>query len=299
MKTLLCTTALFLLLGLAGRTSSGGEVSGTSSATDPKSHFATYGTNKVHYIIEGDRTNTLVLVHCWAGNLGFWREQVQALAGKARLVLIDLPGHGKSDKPHTAYSMDFLAGGVLAVMRDAHVNKATLIGHSMGAPVICRVYHLAPERVAGLVSVDGLLRRPKMSAEQAEQFVSRFADADYRDKMRQGMGALFPAGTEKIRDQVISEMLETPQYVMVGAMKGMFGVDEPDWDLKHVNVPVMVINAPNQMWTDEYKEYVQALSSNTEYRTIPGTGHWLMLEKPAEFNTALVEMLQKFDLVAK
>jgi pimeloyl-ACP methyl ester carboxylesterase len=53
--------------------------------------------------------------------------------------------------------MDYFARAVLAVMNDAHVDKATLVGHSMGAPVICRVFHQAPERVAALVSVDGLL----------------------------------------------------------------------------------------------------------------------------------------------
>ncbi len=104
---------------------------------DGKSHFASLGTNKVHYVTVGGGRQTIVFVHCWAGNLGFWREQVPAFADKARLVLIDLPGHGQSDKPHTAYTMDFFASAVLAVMRDAHVDKATLVGHSMGGAVIC------------------------------------------------------------------------------------------------------------------------------------------------------------------
>lgn len=298
MKNLFCRISALALLVLAGGANSEAQPSGAGTA-EAKSHFATYGTNKVHYITEGKGKQTLVLVHCWAGNLGFWREQVPALADKARLVLIDLPGHGKSDKPDTAYTMDYLAGGVLTVLKDARVDKATFIGHSMGAPVICRVYHQAPERVAGLVSVDGFLRRPKMPPEQARQFPAQFAGPDYRENTRQGMGALFPAGTEKLRDQVIEEMLETPQFVMLAAMKGMFDPDQPDWDPKHVNVPVLVINAPNPMWTDEYKQYVTSLSSKTDYRVIPGTGHWLMLEKPAEFNTSLVGMLQKFELLGK
>ena len=92
-----------------------------------------------------------------ACNLGFWREQVPLLADQARLILIDLPGHGQSDKPQADYSMDFFAEAVLAVLRDAKVDKATFIGHSMGAAVLCRVHHHAPEKVAALVSVDGLL----------------------------------------------------------------------------------------------------------------------------------------------
>ncbi len=265
-----------------------------------KSHFAKLGTNKVHYVVEGEGKRTIVLIHCWSGNLGFWREQVPTLANKARLILIDLPGHGQSDKPQTAYTMDFFAESVLAVMRDAHVHKATLIGHSMGAPVICRVYKQSPDHVAALVAVDGVLRRPKMTPEQARQFIATFSAPDYREKTREFMGSMFPfPDTEVVRDRVVSELLDTPQYVMVGAMEGMFEADQPDWDIHHADVPVLVINAPNRMWTDEYKAYVQSLSPQTDYRLIEGVGHWLMLEKPAEFNAALVDMLHKYDLLEK
>ena len=292
-------TAASLLL--VARCASSAESSGPASQpTDAKSHSARFGTNKIHYVVEGHGEHAIVLVHCWSGNLGFWREQVPALADKARLILIDLPGQGQSDKPHTAYTMDFFAEAVLAVMRDAQVDKATLVGHSMGVPVICRVYKQAPERVAALVAVDGTLRRPKMTPEQAVQFVAPFRAPDYREKTRQFMGTMFPVpGTEAVRDRVVSQLLDTPQYVMLGAMEGMFGADQPDWDLQHVNVPLLVINAPNPMWTDEYKKYVQSLSPQTDYRSIDGVGHWLMLEKPAEFNAMLTDMLRKFDLIGK
>ena len=291
------TTAAGLLLSLACA-SAQTPTKPTNSVSLGQSHFVSFGTNKIHYITAGKGSQTIVLVHCWAGNSGFWREQVPALADKSRLVLIDLPGHGESDKPHTQYTMDFFASAVLTVMRDANVDKATLVGHSMGTPVMCRVYKQAPEKVAALIAIDGILRRPKMPAEQAEKLVAMFRAPEYRENTRKGMGSLFPApGTEALRDRVVSELLATPQYVMVGAMEGMFGADQPDWDVKKATVPVLVINAPNPMWTDEYKDYVRALSPKTDYRLIDGVGHWLMLEKPAEFNTALIGMLLKFGLI--
>jgi pimeloyl-ACP methyl ester carboxylesterase len=300
MKGLIRIIGAATLLAIAGCATSqetGGTVGAVAGA---KSHFASFGTNRVHYVVEGKGSHSIVFVHCWAGNLGFWNEQVPALKNKARLVLIDLPGHGQSDKPHTAYTMDFFAQAVLAVMRDAHVDKATLVGHSMGVPVICRVYKQAPERVAALVAVDGTLRKIKTTAEQADQFTARFRDPDYREKTRQFMGTMFPVpGTEAVRDRVVSEMLETPQYVMLGAMEGMFSADQPDWDPQHLSVPLIVITAPNQMWNDQYKEYARGLSAQVEYRSFEGVGHWLMLEKPAEFNTTLVDTLAKYDLIAK
>jgi sigma-B regulation protein RsbQ len=265
-----------------------------------QSHFVSFGTNKIHYATAGGGKNTIVFVHCWAGNLSFWREQIPALADKARLVLIDLPGHGQSNGQHTGYSMDYFASAILSVMQDAQVDKATLVGHSMGGPVIYRVYEQAPEKVAALVVVDAFLRRPQVPPAQAEQFIAPFRTPQYREFTRQFFGAMFPApGTEALRDRILSEMITTPQDVMLGAMEGMFGPDQPDWALKKTNIPVLAINSKGQMWDAEGENYVRTLSSQTDYHAMEGVGHWLMLERPTEFNAILTGMLRKFNLIAK
>jgi pimeloyl-ACP methyl ester carboxylesterase len=286
----------------AGQSSFAGRAAAPKAETpaDGQSHSVAFGANRIHYVTAGRGRNTIVLVHCWAGNLSFWREQVPALSDQARLVLIDLPGHGQSDKLPAAYSMDYFAGAVLAVMQDARVDRATLIGHSMGGPVIYRVYEQAPEKVAGLVVVDGFLRRPKATPDQAEKFIALFEGPEYREHTRQFFGTMFPVpGTEALRNRVLSEMLDTPQNVMLGAMESMFGPDQPDWDLKKVNVPVLVINARGPMWDADGDNYVRSLSPQTAYRVMEGVGHWLMLERPVEFNAILTDMLRKFNLIGK
>jgi pimeloyl-ACP methyl ester carboxylesterase len=268
---------------------------------DGQSHTTPFGVGKIHYVTVGEGRHTIVFVHCWAGNLGFWREQVPAFAGKARLVLVDLPGHGQSDvSPAADYTMDYFASAVLAVMRDAGVDQATLIGHSMGGPVSYCLCKQAPERVAALVVVDGFLRRPRTAPGQAEKFVAPFRTPEYRAYTRQIFGPMFPVpGTEALRDQVLSEMLATPQNVMAGAMEGMFGPNHPDWGLTKVSVPVLALNAKSLMWGADYENRVRSLSPHTDYRIMENVGHWLMLERPAEFNSVLTEMLRKFDLIAK
>jgi pimeloyl-ACP methyl ester carboxylesterase len=269
-------------------------------SADAKSHFAKVGTNKVHYLAAGEGSRTVVFIHGWACNAGFWSNQIPAFADKGRVICIDLPGHGQSDKPQTDYTLDYFASAVVAVMRDAQVDKATLIGHSMGTPVICRVYALAPERVAALVAVDGILRRPKMQPEQAEKIAGPFREPTYREHATRFVNAMFPnPGTEALRDRIREEMLKTPQHVMASAMDGMFKPGQPDWDLKEVPVPVLAIMAKNPMWTADYETYVRSLSPKSDYRIIEGAGHFIAQEKPAEFNASLTEMLRKFDLIAK
>jgi pimeloyl-ACP methyl ester carboxylesterase len=271
-----------------------------ASAADAQSHFISVGANRIHYVTAGKGNRAIVFIHGWACHLGFWREQVPALADKARLVLIDLPGHGQSDKPQTAYTMDFFAEAVLAVLRDAKVDKAIFIGHSMGGAVIARAHHHAPEKIAALVSVDGLLCRLSGTPEKGLALVGGFTSPQYREHAQGFISTFFPVpGTEALRDRVMAEMLATPQHIMLGGMLAMLSPEQPDWILQKVNAPVLVINAPTPWWNDVYKNYVRSLSPQSDYHVMDGVGHFLMLEKPAEFNAALVERLRKFDLIAE
>src|SRR6185436_20493675 len=136
------------------------------------SHFAKLGSNKIHYVTAGRGTQPVVFIHGWSGDGDWWRYQVPALESQAKLILIDLPGHGESDKPQVPYSMEFFSKGVDAVLQDAKVSRATLVGFSLGTPVICRFYRDHPEKVQSLISVDGALRGFKLSEEQRERFLS-------------------------------------------------------------------------------------------------------------------------------
>jgi pimeloyl-ACP methyl ester carboxylesterase len=271
-----------------------------ASEADARSQFVSVGANRVHYVTAGKGSRAIVFVHCWAGNLGFWREQVPALADKARLILIDLPGHGRSDKPQTAYTLDYFAKAALAVLGDARVDKAIFIGHSMGAAALCRLHHQAPEKFDALVSVDGLLCRPPGTPAEARALVGPFGSPQYLDHARGFISSFFPVpGTDGLRDRVMSEMLATPQHVMLGGMLGMLGPDQPDWILRKVDAPVIAINARSPWWENGYEHYVRSLSPQSDYVIMEGVGHFLMLEKPAEFNATLTAKLRKFDLIGK
>jgi pimeloyl-ACP methyl ester carboxylesterase len=271
-----------------------------TSVADAQSHYTSVGKHCVHYATIGKGSHAIVFVHGWCCNLGFWHEQVPLLADQARLILIDLPGHGQSGKPEANYSIDFFAKAVLAVLSAAKVDKAVFIGHSMGAAVLCRVHYHAPEKVTGLVSVDGLLCRLPNPAAETRALLRAFASPQYLDHARKFIGDFFPVpGTEALRDRVTAEMLATPQPVMLGAMAAMLDAEQPDWILRRVDAPVLVINTQSPWWNNGYENYVRSLSPRSEYRLMAGVGHFLMMEKPAKFNAILMEMLKKFDLMAK
>lgn len=272
--------------------------SDSSASTPGQPRFASVDGNHVHYRILGQGNPTVVLIHGWAGNLGVWQEQISLLAGQAKLILVDLPGHGQSDKPQAAYTLDFFAKAVLTVLRDAQAGPAFFMGHSMGAAVICRLYAQAPEKIAGIISVDGLLRRPSGAPEEVRALVGPFGTPRYAHHATKLIDSFFPVpGNESLRERLKLEMLKTPQHVMLGSMLGMFGPDQPDWILGKVNIPIAAINAPGLWWADGFEHYVRSLSPQSDYVLMEDVGHFLMLEKPAQFNAALSSVLQKFGLI--
>lgn len=296
-RHLLILAALLILVGCAGPETISRPDNSISTA---KSHFALLGTNKIHYLTAGKGRTVMVFVHGWSCNASFWREQVPAFAGQARMILIDLPGHGQSDKPHTNYTMDFFASSVLAVLRHEHVRKAIFIGHSMGVPVVCRVHAQAPGSVVALVDVDGSLRMRKLPPDEAEKSIAPWRAADYRELVKVAVKAMFPnPGTEELRDRVMSEMLATPQHVIVSIAESRWDPSQPTWELQNVKVPLLVMNTRNPDYTPEYEAYARSLSTRTDYRTFDGVGHFMMLEKPATFNSALADMLHEFNLLGQ
>ncbi|MEM6991416.1 MAG: alpha/beta fold hydrolase, partial [Myxococcota bacterium] len=112
---------------------------------------AEVGGTSLAYADLGQGEHTLVLIHGLGSYMPAWKNNASALARQHRVIVVDLPGFGKSDKPDASYTMDFFAGKVLALMDELGVQRPVLVGHSMGGQIAMRYALSYPERHAGLV----------------------------------------------------------------------------------------------------------------------------------------------------
>lgn len=264
---------------------------------DAPSRFATLDGSRVHYKSYGKGRDALVFVHGWTCNMSFWRGQVPAFQSKFRVITIDLPGHGRSDKPHVDYTMDFFARSIDAVLRDAGVARAVLVGHSMGTPVIRQFYRRYPNRTLALVLVDGALR-PFADEATMAKFIEPLRGPNYNEAAGQfAEGMLAPVSSPALRQEIKSTMLSTPQYVAVSAMDGM--ASKVIWTHDAINVPVLAIMAKGPFWPADNEQFYRSLAPNLEYHMWEGVSHFLMMEKPGEFNEALSAFLTKNGLLKK
>jgi pimeloyl-ACP methyl ester carboxylesterase len=256
------------------------------------SSFAKMGDVRIHYKSIGSGDTALVFIHGWTADMTSWRYQVPAFADRIRMILIDLPGHGQSDKPKTDYTMDFFAKSIDVALKDAGVEHAVLVGHSMGTPVIRQFYRLYPEKTRGLVSVDGALRPFPMTREQLDKFIGRFTGPDFKTNYDKFIAAMLSERTPPAVRKDLKEHLPTaPQFVAVSAMRGIFA--PAVWKDDPIKVPLLVVLAKSPAWSADYEAYVRKLAPQVDYRPMEGVGHFLMMEKPDVFNEILVEFLRK------
>lgn len=264
-----------------------------AQSAEMKSRFAKFGDTKVHYLNGGKGKEALIFVHGWTCDATFWRKQTAAFPGK-RVITLDLPGHGQSDKPQTDYTMDYFARSIEAVMRDAKVERAVLVGHSMGTPVVREFYRLYPQRALALVIVDGALR-PLMSKEQTDGF-SKAMRANYTAVVPLMVdGMLTPVKDTNLKTEIRTTMLGTPEHVGISAMAGM--TDEKNFAKDSIKVPVLAILAKSPFWTPDTESFLRSLAPNLEFHTMEGVSHFLMMEKPQEFNSMLQTFLVKQKLL--
>jgi pimeloyl-ACP methyl ester carboxylesterase len=261
------------------------------------SFFASFDGLKVHYKVLGSGQPTLVLVHGWTCNLGFWKAQAP-LADQMRVVLVDLPGHGRSDKPERVYSMELLARAVDAVLREAKIEQAVLVGHSMGTPVVWQFSRLFPERTQALIAVDGSFRSNFTTQEERERWASRHKGQDYRTRMAARLdGLIGTTASPELRDEIKGEMLKTPQHV---AASCAYEMTDPKVYLKDppIGVPVLGIYTTNTAsWPSDYRPAIAAFIPKLEYRTMEGAGHFLMMERPDAFNDLVRAFLRQHGLL--
>jgi pimeloyl-ACP methyl ester carboxylesterase len=257
-------------------------------AQNGESKYAKLGANKIHYVSEGKGKDAIVLVHGWTCNLTNWHGQIPELSKRARVIALDLPGHGLSDKPDTTYSMDFFADAIDAVMKDAGVEHAVLIGHSMGTPVVRQFYRKYPQKTLALVIVDGALR-PFGTKEQREQFAAPLRGPNYKEAGAQMFAAMGSNLPDADKELVKASFLNTPQRVLVSAMDAMN--DESLYTPDKINVPVLAILAKSPFWTPDTEQFYRSLAPDLTFQMWQGVSHFLFMNRPKEFNAAVIAFL--------
>ncbi len=241
-------------------------------------------TVTLHFTDQGQGI-PLVLLHGFPFNGTIWQEQARALSDHCQIILPDLRGHGQSPAPEGVYDMELMARDVLKLLDTQGIEKAVIMGHSMGGYITLAAWRLAPQRfqALGLISShalpdteEGRQGRHKLAEEVFVQGSVVVAESM--------MPRLFAPGIspdEPFIEQVHTMMLNTKPLGLMGALRGMAARPDSTPLLPGITVPTLImIGDSDQIIPLQRTEMTAAPIPNATLVTIENAGHMPMLEQP-------------------
>lgn len=247
-------------------------------------HTRSTDGSDIYYEVTGDADTALVFVHGWMGNVRWWDAQRDAFASTHRVVALDLAGHGQSTRERTTWSAEAYAADIVAVVRAVAAPRVVLVGHSMsGAYVVAACPEV--ERLVGVILVDTLKDLDALpSWEQAAPMLDSYR-ADYAKAVTELLPRyLFAPGTPPaVAQRLTREFLTVDGDTAARLLEPLYRFDLRA-ACRHVRVPVRGIASDAQpLALEGNRKYL----ADYAYVTIPGCGHYPMLEAPDAFNAAL------------
>jgi pimeloyl-ACP methyl ester carboxylesterase len=253
---------------------------------------------------------TIVFIHGFGGSTFSWRRNVPFFAGQGyRVVSLDMKGFGLSYKDFASdYSHPEQARLLAEVLARLGVDRAYLVGHSMGTSVMLHFAHLYPEKVVGLISVAGAV-----NLEAGATGIS--ALLNFGPFRRIGEVFLTRYATEERLGQILSSAyyqkdIVTPEVVdgyydrlVIGqwaqsllAMTRDMSKNAITFRLEDITFPTLIVRGENDTWVkqadlDRWRNQMPS----AEFHAMPETGHLLMEEDPELFNNMVLAFLESHE----
>jgi 3-oxoadipate enol-lactonase len=258
-------------------------------ATTKEPLFITGPQGRIHSYDAGTGPSLpVVFVHGNGGSLTQWRGQLEHLQKTRRVIALDLRGMGLSQVPANGdYSVEAMADDVHAVVEARRIPRFVLVGHSYGGTVVAAYAAKHAARVAGLVFADAA-GDVKFSDDVVERFLESLR-VDKASVVRQWWAPILQNATEQTRFSVLSSADRTPTETIAAALEGVlkFSMTRA---LQSYGGQKLAIAAGEGTPVSLHVQFPDIPMKRMEQ-----VSHWLMMDRPVEFNSLLDDFLKALD----
>lgn len=251
------------------------------------------GSN-ICYLEQGEG-EAVVLLHGFCGSAQYWEKVIPYLSGNYRVIAPDLRGHGSSDAPKGAYSVEQMADDVLALLDHLEISKATLLGHSLGGYITLSFAQRHASRLNGfgLIHSTGFpdseeAKEKRLASVNAiqSQGITEFVDGL--------VPALFSPATGEASPQLIERAKEigyrTPPQGAIGAALAMRERPDRRDVISSSELPVLLVAGAEDGLIPADKTFTSTKPNITQ-ATISGAGHMSLFEAPERLSEIIKDFL--------
>ncbi|WPN96855.1 alpha/beta hydrolase [Pseudomonas sp. MUP55] len=244
----------------------------------------------------------LILIHGLGSSSQDWELQVPVLARHYRLIVVDVRGHGRSDKPRERYSIKGFMLDLNALIEHLALPPAHVVGLSMGGMIAFQLAVDEPAQVKSLCIVNSAPEVKVRSAADYWQWAKRRSLARLLSPRTIGKALgerLFPkAGQSDLRRRMAERWASNDQRAYLASFDAIvgWGVQE---HLCTITCPTLVISADHDYTPVAQKEIYVKLLPNARLVVIEDSRHATPLDQPEVFNTTLLDFLQTVDATTR
>jgi 3-oxoadipate enol-lactonase len=246
----------------------------------------------------------LVLVHGFTDNLGMWYNQVPVFSEQFQVLTYDVRGHGATKTPEGGFSMRLFADDLHALLEGLDIERACVLGYSMGGRIALQFALEYPQMTTGLVFANSGVTSADVQpteeqiaalAERRQQMVEMFetgrieliADGMAERSFSPGFRERAPAVFQEYKDV---KLKNDPRHYL-SIMEAMVEAVTNPPDLSRLECPVLIIAGERDsfMTVEEAKSMQRAISDAS--LTLLPTGHAAAIEAPEAFNRAVLDFV--------
>jgi pimeloyl-ACP methyl ester carboxylesterase len=251
----------------------------------------------------------VLLLHGWPTSSYLWRDVMPAIAGHRRVVAVDLPGFGGSDKPtDVRYSFGFFAEAIDGVADRLGLGRVIPVGHDLGGPIALRWALDHPGRTAGLGLLNTLVY-PEFS-ESVRQFVADLNDPVRRDRLTspEGLTELMRSGMAdpaRLSGATIAEVLAPfgPAGARTALADAALGLEHGGFvdlarRIPELRIPLFIVYGVQDRVLPDVAETMRRVQRDVPGATVtalPDAGHFVMEDDAETVGRRLAEFVAGLD----
>ena len=262
--------------------------------------FIMAGDTALHICDSEVGEKTIVLLHGYLENMLVWEEFVPLLYKELRVITLDIPGHGISEVKGEIHSMDYLADTIALALDKLDIDRATIVGHSMGGYIALAFAERHADRLDGVVLLHS----------------TPYADSDEKRKNRQREISLIKSGKKELlahsapeagfavenRKRFRTEIEDLQQTVyltedggIIALLNGMIERKAQSEMLHALGKPILfVLGRKDGYIVPEIAEKMVAEHPEANVVWLENSGHMGFIEEPAACAKALLDFVAQY-----
>lgn len=249
----------------------------------------------LYYEVSG-QGQPLLFIHGLGSSTRDWERQAAFFSRHYQVIIFDLRGHGKSDKPPGPYSVQLFASDTARLIGSLGIGNTHVVGLSMGGMIAFQLALETPELVSSMVIVNSGPEFLVRTRKERLGLFKRFSIVRLLGMRQMGKvlaKRLLPKPEHSnLRRIFIERWAENNKRAYLDSLRAMVG-----WRVtQHLNAitcPVLVVSAAQDYTPVSYKEAYAAKMAKAELVVIPDSLHLTPVDQPDHFNEALLAFLSK------